>query len=75
MNKELFQGKWHEFKGKIKEKWGKLTDDDLTQINGKRESLLGKLQAHYGYAKDKAEEELENLEKSCGCSSEKAKHR
>lgn len=66
MNKDLFQGKWHEVKGKVKEKWGKLTDDDIAQINGKREALLGKLQSQYGYAKDKAEQELSNFEKSCG---------
>lgn len=71
MNKDLFEGKWHEYKGKIKEKWGKLTDNDLTQINGKRELLVGKLQTHYGYAKDKAENELKEFEKSCS-SCEKA---
>ncbi|QLH37515.1 MAG: CsbD family protein [Parachlamydiaceae bacterium] len=64
MNKDLFEGKWHDFKGKVKEKWGKLTDNDLAQINGKRESLLGKIQTYYGYAKDKAEKELEHFEKS-----------
>lgn len=64
MNKEIFQGKWHEFKGKIKEKWGKLTDNDLSEINGKREALLGKLETRYGYAKDKAEKELSAFEKS-----------
>ncbi len=58
MNKEQFQGQWNELKGKIKQKWGKLTDDDLTQINGKREQLLGKLQQKYGLAKEKAEEEF-----------------
>lgn len=65
MNKDLFKGKWHEMKGKIKEKWGKLTDDDLTEIDGKTENLLGKLQKHYGYAKDRAERELNEFEKSC----------
>lgn len=67
MNKDLFEGKWLELKGKVKEKWGKLTDDELTQINGKKEVLLGKLQTHYGYAKDKAEKELSTFEKSCNC--------
>lgn len=64
MNKDLFQGKWHEYKGKVKEKWGKLTDNDLTEINGKKEALVGKLQTYYGYAKDKAEKELDEFEKS-----------
>jgi uncharacterized protein YjbJ (UPF0337 family) len=64
MNKELFQGKWHEMKGLIKEKWGKLTDNDITEINGKTEYLLGKLQKHYGFDKEKAEKEIKDFEKS-----------
>src|SRR5436305_9631641 len=70
MNKETLAGKWHELKGDVKEKWGKLTDSDIAQINGKREILLGKLESRYGYAKEKAEKELQDFEKSCGCSSE-----
>jgi uncharacterized protein YjbJ (UPF0337 family) len=64
MNKDLFEGKWHEYKGKLKEKWGKLTDDDLTRINGKKEELLGKLQTHYGYTKDMAAKELADFQNS-----------
>lgn len=64
MNKDIFKGKWHDFKGKIKAKWGKLTDDDLTEINGERESLLGKLETRYGFEKDRAEKELEKFEES-----------
>jgi len=67
MKEDILAGKWHEIKGKIKEKWGKLTDDDLTRINGKREALLGSIQKHYGYAKERAEEELSNFEQSCHC--------
>lgn len=70
MNKDTFQGKWHEMKGKIKEKWGKLTDDDITQIDGRREKLLGTLQKKYGYAKEIAEKELKSWEEKCGCNSE-----
>jgi uncharacterized protein YjbJ (UPF0337 family) len=58
MNKDIIEGKWNEVKGQVKAKWGKLTDSDIVQINGKKEILVGKLQAHYGYAKDRAEEEL-----------------
>jgi len=65
MNKDRFQGKWHEFKGKVKEQWGKLTDDDISKINGKREVLMGKLQERYGYAKDQAEKEINSFEESC----------
>jgi uncharacterized protein YjbJ (UPF0337 family) len=57
MNKDVLQGKWREMKGKVKEQWGKLTDDDLDKIEGKSEQLLGLLQQRYGYARDKAEEE------------------
>ena len=46
--------------GKVKEKWGKLTDDDLAQINGSREQLEGKLQARYGYAKDQVKKDVDD---------------
>jgi len=63
MNKEQLLGQWKTLQGQAKEKWGKLTDDDLTQIEGKREQLVGLLQKKYGYSKEKAESELENWEK------------
>ncbi|CDR33119.1 putative stress-response protein [Criblamydia sequanensis CRIB-18] len=62
MNKDVFQGQWNILKGKVKEQWGKLTDDDLKEINGKREQLLGKIQKRYGYAKDRAEKEIKTFE-------------
>lgn len=65
MNKDLFSGQWGVLKGHIKEKWGKLTDDDITQINGKRDQLLGLLQKRYGYEKERAEKELDLWEKNC----------
>jgi uncharacterized protein YjbJ (UPF0337 family) len=46
------EGNWKETKGKVKEKWGQLTDDDLTQVNGQRDQLEGKIQQRYGLAKD-----------------------
>ena len=58
MNWDQITGEWKQLKGKVKEKWGKLTDDDLTTIAGKREHLTGLLQERYGYAKDQAEKEL-----------------
>jgi uncharacterized protein YjbJ (UPF0337 family) len=64
MNKDIFQGEWTQLKGKIKEKWGKLTDNDLTEINGKREQLIGKLQKAYGFTREKVERELAEWEKS-----------
>ncbi len=57
MNEDVLKGKWKELKGRVKEKWGKLTDDDITQVEGNKEKLLGLLQQKYGYAKDKAEQE------------------
>jgi uncharacterized protein YjbJ (UPF0337 family) len=62
MNEDFF-GKWNEVKGKVKEKWEKLSDDDLTQINGKKEHLLGTLQTKYGWEQQKAEEEIKIFEK------------
>ncbi len=71
MNKDTLKGDWNVVKGKVKEKWGKLTDNDLTEIKGKRDQLLGKLQKTYGLAKDKAEKELADWEECCDheCSS------
>ena len=57
MNREQFEGNWHQLKGKIKEKWGKLTDDDMTRINGKYEQFVGILQKKYGYTREQAERE------------------
>jgi uncharacterized protein YjbJ (UPF0337 family) len=63
MNKDIFQGDLNFLKGKIKEQWGKLTDDDLVEIRGKREQLVGRLQKRYGLAKEKAEEQIAAWEK------------
>lgn len=62
MNKDEIGGNWKQFKGKAKEKWGKLTDDDITVIEGKRDQLVGKIQERYGYAKDQAENEVKDWE-------------
>ena len=61
MNWDQIKGGWKQFKGKVKEKWGKLTDDDLTTIAGQRDQLLGKLQQNYGYSKDQAEREVDEF--------------
>ena len=55
---DILQGNWKQLKGQVKEWWGDLTDDDLTKIDGKREKLVGALQERYGYAKDRAEQEV-----------------
>lgn len=64
MNWDRIEGNWKQFAGKAKEKWGKLTDNDLTVIAGKKEHLAGLLQEKYGYAKETAENELEEFSKS-----------
>lgn len=65
MNKNIWAGEWKILKGKIKEKWGDLTDNDLTEIDGQREQLLGRLQKRYGYAADRAEDEIKRWEEEC----------
>jgi uncharacterized protein YjbJ (UPF0337 family) len=61
MNWDQVQGNWKELKGKIRSKWAKFTDDDLEQIAGKKDALLGRLQQHYGYKKEHAERELDDF--------------
>jgi uncharacterized protein YjbJ (UPF0337 family) len=61
MNEDILKGKWKEIKGEVKVKWGKLTDDDLAQVEGNTEKLLGLLQQKYGYAKDKADQEYKDF--------------
>lgn len=61
MNWDQVEGQWKEFKGKVREKWAKLTDDDLESIAGKKEGLLGKLQTHYGKQKEATEKELDSV--------------
>ena len=65
MNSTTMKGKWKELKGKVKEKWGKLTNDDLDVIDGKKDQLVGRLQQRYGYAKEQAEKEAEEFCRSC----------
>jgi uncharacterized protein YjbJ (UPF0337 family) len=64
MNWEQVEGNWTQLKGKVKEKWGNLTDDDLTAAAGRRDILAGKLQERYGMAKEQAEKELDILSES-----------
>jgi uncharacterized protein YjbJ (UPF0337 family) len=54
------EGNWKQAKGKIKEKWGKLTDDDLDVIAGRREQLEGKIQERYGYARDQVRKDIDD---------------
>jgi len=61
MNWDQVAGNWKQFTGKVREKWGKLTDNDLTIIAGKKDQLAGLLQKRYGMAKDAAERELDEF--------------
>jgi len=59
MDWDRIEGNWKSFKGRAKQQWGKLTDDDLNLVEGRREELEGRLQAQYGYAKDRARSEID----------------
>lgn len=61
MNKDIIQGHWQEAKGKIRQEWGKFTDDDLTRLRGSYEELEGLLQKKYGYAKEQADKAIDDF--------------
>jgi uncharacterized protein YjbJ (UPF0337 family) len=61
MNRDILEGKWKQIRGEIKETWGELTDDELDQIGGRYDKLVGKLQERYGYSREEAEEELDRF--------------
>jgi uncharacterized protein YjbJ (UPF0337 family) len=58
MNKDVFEGKWKQMRGQVREWWGKLTDDDLDKVAGKYDNFIGVLQEKYGYTRERAEEEF-----------------
>ncbi len=59
MNEDIFKGKWKQFRGSVKQWWGKLTDDDLDKVAGSRDKLIGILQERYGYDRQQAEDEVD----------------
>ena len=61
MNWDQVEGKWHQFAGKIRSKWAKLTNDDWSLVGSKKDQLVGKLQERYGYKKDHAEKEVDDF--------------
>lgn len=69
MNWEQIEGKWKQYAGQIKEKWGRLTDDDLQQIAGKRDQLIGRIQERYGIAKEEVERQVDDFWKSLNTTS------
>ena len=58
MNKDIFEGKWKEMRGQLKEWWGELTDDDLERTGGQADQIIGLLQQKYGYTRERAEQEF-----------------
>lgn len=58
MNSDIFAGKWKQMKGEVKKQWGKLTNDEIDQIEGEQEKMVGLLQTKYGYTREKAERAL-----------------
>ncbi|ERP92847.1 hypothetical protein Q666_10285 [Marinobacter sp. ES-1] len=64
MNRDTIEGNWKEFKGKVKQQWGKLTDDRLDVISGKREELAGEIQQAYGVTRDEAEKQIKDFEEA-----------
>ncbi len=73
MNWDEVEGKWEQLKGKVRQTWGRLTDDDLTAISGNKQQLIGRLQTRYGYEAERAEEEINKFTSTCGCSSNEDK--
>lgn len=61
MEPDIIGGQWKQLKGEIKRRWGKLTDDDLTQAEGSMEKLVGRIQERYGYTKERAQQEVQEL--------------
>ena len=59
MNTDILEGKWKQLRGELKGWWGRLTDDDLDQIAGSKDKLVGKIQERYGYSRDRAEREID----------------
>ena len=61
MNSDQLKGNWKQLMGDAKKQWGKLTDDDLKQVEGRKDKLVGKIQARYGVAKDEAERQVDSF--------------
>ena len=64
MNEDIIQGKWNQIKGEAQKRWGKLTQDNIDEVNGNRTKLLGLIQESYGVAKDEAEKQIKDWERS-----------
>ena len=70
MNWDQVEGKWKQYKGALKERWGKLTDDDFDVIAGKRDQLVGRIQERYGITREQAQTEVDNYVRTMGSEGE-----
>lgn len=68
MNKEQMDGNWEQFKGKVRQAWGKLTDDDVALYKGNAQEFYGRLKEKQGIAREEAEKQMKQWEKDCNCS-------
>lgn len=73
MANDVIKGQWKELKGKIKQQWGKLTDDDLLELEGDRNMLVGKIQERYGLAKEKAMDQIREFERNSSRAQERTR--
>jgi uncharacterized protein YjbJ (UPF0337 family) len=67
MNWDQLKGDWKQFTGKVRERWGEFTDDELQVLRGKRDQFEGLLQKKFGLAKEEAKRQIDEFEKSCKC--------
>lgn len=63
MNEDILKGKWNQVKGDVKTFWGKLTDNDMAQLDGSADKLMGRLQERYGYTREQAKKEIDKFMK------------
>ena len=75
MNWDRIEGQWKQMKGSVKERWGKLTDDDLNVIGDKKDQLVGRLQERYGIAKDEAQTQVDDWNKTVKQNQEEVENR
>jgi uncharacterized protein YjbJ (UPF0337 family) len=74
MSDDVIKGDWKQLKGKVRAKWGKLTDDDVETVAGRKEQLIGKLQERYGHAKDEATRQVDAFYHEVGDSNDADEH-
>lgn len=70
MNKEQLEGNWTQLKGKVREQWGQLTDDDIAIVNGRRDQLAGRIEERYGIAKEEVTRQIADWERRLGDASQ-----